>query len=148
MAILVVAKVTYLTPTLAVPMVVLDEPWWAVILGFVLMHCAVSLVFACPLVCTHFAEEAAFPAADEGGYVEGCWATHQLATSLDYCPESRLANSCWVGSTPTPPTTCSRTSATSTTSRSRRIIKATAHEHGVRYMRCRTRRPSAPTSGS
>ena len=56
--------------------------------------CAASLAFTLPLVSTHIAEEIAFPEADGAGYVEGCWATHQLATSMDYSPESRLAN--WV----------------------------------------------------
>ena len=56
------------------------------------MQCAASLAFTLPLVSTHVAEEIAFPEADESGHIEGCWATHQLATSMDYSPDSRLAN--------------------------------------------------------
>jgi linoleoyl-CoA desaturase len=89
---LVLAKATYLTLALAVPMLRLDIPWWQVVLGFVLMHFVVSLVFVYSLIGTHFSEETQFPEVDREGYVEGGWASHQLAASLDYCPTSRLAN--------------------------------------------------------
>jgi linoleoyl-CoA desaturase len=92
MAIVGAEKMVYLAAMLVVPLLVLDQPWWAVVLGFALMHCAASLAFTLPLVSTHIAEDIAFPQADEGGYVDGCWATHQLATSMDYSPDSRLAN--------------------------------------------------------
>lgn len=89
---LVLAKATYLTLTLALPMARLDVPWWQVVAGFVTMHVVVSVVFVYSLICTHFAEETAFPALDEAERVAGSWAEHQLAASLDYSPESKLAN--------------------------------------------------------
>ena len=133
---------------LVVPLLVVDQPWWAVVLGFALMQCAASLAFTLPLVSTHIAEEVAFPEADGAGYVEGCWATHQLATSMDYSPESRLANWLLARSTPTPPTTCSPTCVTSTTSPSRRSSGRRPASTACGITRCRSRRPSAPTSGS
>jgi linoleoyl-CoA desaturase len=92
LAIVAAEKLVYLSVMLVVPLLVLDQPWWAVVLGFVLMQFAASLAFTLPLVSTHIAEEVAFPEADREGFVEGSWATHQLATSMDYSPESRLAN--------------------------------------------------------
>ena len=92
MAIVGAEKLAYFTVMLVVPLLVLDQPWWAVVLGFAVMQCAASLAFTLPLVSTHVAEEIAFPQADESGFVEGSWATHQLATSMDYSPDSRLAN--------------------------------------------------------
>lgn len=92
MAIVATEKLAYFALMLGLPLLVLDQSWWAVVLGFAVMQCAASLTFTLPLVSTHVAEEIAFPSADEDGYVEGCWATHQLATSMDYSPESRLAN--------------------------------------------------------
>jgi linoleoyl-CoA desaturase len=89
---LVLAKLIYIVLMLAVPIATLDMPWWQVILGFVAMHLVISLVFVYSLICTHFAEETAFPVVDADGFVAGSWATHQLATSLDYCPTSKLAN--------------------------------------------------------
>lgn len=89
---LLLAKATYLTLTLALPMARLDVPWWQIIAGFVVMHAVVSVVFVYSLICTHFAEETVFPALDEAERVAGSWAEHQLAASLDYSPESKLAN--------------------------------------------------------
>jgi linoleoyl-CoA desaturase len=94
MAIVASEKLAYFALMLVIPLLVLDQPWWAVVLGFAVMQCAASLAFTLPLVSTHVAGEIAFPEADESGFVEGSWATHQLATSMDYSPESRLAN--WV----------------------------------------------------
>jgi linoleoyl-CoA desaturase len=89
---LALAKLIYLTLMLAVPIATLDVPWWQVLLGFVGMHLVISLVFVYSLICTHFAEETTFPVVDADGFVAGSWATHQLATSLDYSPGSKLAN--------------------------------------------------------
>lgn len=94
MAVVLAEKVVYLAFALVLPLALVDQPWWAIVLGFVLMHCAASLAFTLPLVSTHIAEEIAFPEMDEAGTIEGSWATHQLATSMDYSPDSRLAN--WI----------------------------------------------------
>ena len=133
MAIVGAEKAAYLTLMLVVPLLVLDQPWWAVVLGFALMQCAASLAFTLPLVSTHIAEEVAFPEADGAGYVEGCWATHQLATSMDYSPESRLAN--WLLGAVNAhaahhlfPDVCHVHYVALS-----KIIRETAREHGVRY---------------
>jgi linoleoyl-CoA desaturase len=89
---LVLAKVTYIALALALPMARLSIPWTQVLLGFVVMHFCVSLVFVYSLIGTHFCEETSFPEVDADGYVSGSWARHQLAASLDYCPTSRVAN--------------------------------------------------------
>jgi linoleoyl-CoA desaturase len=68
---LVLAKATYLGLAVAVPVARLDVPWWQVVVGFVLTHFVVSLVFVYSLIGTHFCEETAFPTADGGGYVGG-----------------------------------------------------------------------------
>lgn len=91
-ACLCLAKVVYLTLTIAVPMSVLDVPWPYVIAGFLAMHFVVSAIFVYSLICTHFCEETAFPSLDDRGLVPGSWATHQLVTSLDYSPTSRVAS--------------------------------------------------------
>jgi linoleoyl-CoA desaturase len=92
MAIVALEKAVYFTLVLVVPLLVINQPWWAIVLGFGAMQCAASLAFTLPLVSTHIALEIAFPEADADGYVDGSWATHQLATSMDYSPDSRAAN--------------------------------------------------------
>lgn len=132
-AIVAAEKLVYLAATLALPLAVLDQPWWAVVGGFALMHGAASLAFTLPLVSTHIAEEIAFPEADAEGQVPGGWATHQLATSMDYSPESRLAN--WLLGAVNAhaahhlfPDVCHVHYVALS-----RIIRETAREHGVPY---------------
>jgi linoleoyl-CoA desaturase len=91
-AIVALEKLAYFGLMLVIPLLVLDQPWWGVVLGFVVMQCAASLAFTIPLVSTHIAEGITFPEVDAAGQVEGSWASHQLATSMDYSPDSRLAN--------------------------------------------------------
>ena len=89
----VAEKAAYLTLTLVIPLMVIEM---AVVVGRPrLGRDAVrpaSLAFTLPLVSTHIAEGIAFPEADESGRVDGGWASHQLATSMDYSPGSRSAN--------------------------------------------------------
>jgi len=130
---LLLAKATYLTLTIAVPLLTLDIPRWQVPLGFVVMHLVVSLVFVYTLICTHFCEEAEFPAVGADGSVAGNWAAHQLATSLDYSPTSRLANvllggfNCHAAHHLFPDVCHVHYVAIS------KIVKATAAEFGLRY---------------
>lgn len=130
---LLLAKGTYATLAIVVPMMVLEVPWQLVLLGFLLMHFVVSLIFVYSLIGTHFCEEAAFPQQNGHGVVVGSWATHQLATSLDYCPTSRLANillggfNCHAAHHLFPEVSHVHYVAIS------KIIKATAGELGLRY---------------
>jgi linoleoyl-CoA desaturase len=50
------------------------------------------VVFIVLLIGTHFAEETAFPIVNAKGELPHGWAYHALATSLDWSPESPLAN--------------------------------------------------------
>jgi fatty acid desaturase len=104
--------------------------------------------FTLPLVSTHIAEEIAFPQADEGGYVDGCWETHQLATSMDYSPDSRLAN--WLLGAVNAhaahhlfPEVCHVHYVALS-----KIIRGSPRITACLIMRCPSRRPSVRTSGT
>ena len=133
LAIVALEKAVYLGLTLVVPILVIDRPAWQVALGFVAMQLASSLAFTMPLVSTHIAEGIAFPEADDQGRIAGSWAAHQLATSMDYSPESRLAN--WLLGAVNAhaahhlfPDVCHVHYVPLS-----RIIRETASEYGVRY---------------
>ena len=132
-AVVVLEKSVYLFLTLLLPLCLVDRPWWVVVLGWVLLQCASSLAFTIPLVSTHIAEGIAFPEADGSGRVDGGWASHQLATSMDYSPESRAAN--WILGAVNAhaahhlfPEVCHVHYVEIS-----RIIGETAREHGIRY---------------
>jgi linoleoyl-CoA desaturase len=66
--------------------------WWQVVIGFVVTNGVMSVIFVFLLIGTHFAEQAEFPALDEGGWLPGNPTLHSFATSVDWNPGSWLAN--------------------------------------------------------
>ena len=127
------SKLAYLALFIIAPLAVLDLPAWQIILGYLIMTFVISELFVLALIGTHFAEEAAFPEVDTSGRIEGSWASHALATSVDWHPTNRLAIFFLGGANAHAahhlfPTVChTHYRAISM------IIAAAAREHGVRY---------------
>jgi linoleoyl-CoA desaturase len=90
------SKMLHIALLIAAPLLVLDVPLWQVLAGYAAMLAACSLLYALVLAGTHFVEEAQFPCEDSGGTLPGDWATHALATSLDWSPQNRVLN-CLLG---------------------------------------------------
>jgi linoleoyl-CoA desaturase len=88
----VASKAGYFGIWLAVPIMVLPYPWWWVALAWPAISFVMSVVFIALLIGTHFAEETVFPSVDRSGEIPHGWAYHALATSLDWSPDSPLAN--------------------------------------------------------
>jgi linoleoyl-CoA desaturase len=84
-------KAIWVAIMFAIPILVLPFPWWQVILGAFIANAVASFVFVALLIGTHFAEEAAFPEPRADGSFEHDFATHALITSLDWNPQSRIA---------------------------------------------------------
>lgn len=84
-------KIAYAVIVLAIPIALLPFAWWHVVLGALLMNAVSSFVFVSMLIGTHFAEEVTFPHPDATGALGHDFATHALETSLDWLPQSRLA---------------------------------------------------------
>jgi linoleoyl-CoA desaturase len=63
-----------------------------ILLSFFIMHVINSLFFIHFLIFTHLCMETQFPKTDESGYLPYDYYVHQLATSLDYFPTSKIYN--------------------------------------------------------
>lgn len=63
-----------------------------ILVAFFIMHFCSSLFFIHVLIATHLSMETQFPVTDDNGILPGDYYTHQLATSLDYSPTSKLYN--------------------------------------------------------
>jgi linoleoyl-CoA desaturase len=84
-------KALYLLLVLILP-VVSGYSFGDILLCFFIMHVVNSLVFIHCLIATHFSMETRFPVQDENGFLPDDYYTHQLATALDYLPQSRTCN--------------------------------------------------------
>ncbi len=86
-------KCIYLCYIIIVPVVVGYSALW-VLSAFVFMHAFISLFFVWTLIISHLCEETSFPKADEHGLLPYNFQQHQLEVSLDYHPDSIVAN--WI----------------------------------------------------
>ncbi|MBC8046638.1 MAG: acyl-CoA desaturase [Fimbriimonadaceae bacterium] len=86
-------KFIYIFLLLVLPLLAGYSFQW-VIIAFLIMHAAQSLFFIWTSIISHLTAETEFPVADEKGNLPYNYYQHQLAVSLDYYPESKIAN--WI----------------------------------------------------
>lgn len=97
--ILFASKLFNLLYLIAIPLAVLDQPWYLIIAGYLMMHVAGSIVGVVALISTHVDEEAVFPLPPADGKMDATWAEHQLRVTKDFSTDSRLANFLYGGFT-------------------------------------------------
>lgn len=85
-------KALYYFMFLVLPFMVVDLPWYYILLGFVILHFVEGMTLALVFQLAHVVEEAEFPEPNEEGKVEESWAVHQLRTTANFARNSRLAN--------------------------------------------------------
>jgi len=88
---LVGAKAFYFTYMLALPLLYLNVPWHAVILGFVVMHCFIGFTIALIFQPNHFNEHASFPEANDEGGISTNYIQHIFDTTSDYARANPIA---------------------------------------------------------
>jgi linoleoyl-CoA desaturase len=89
---LIFLKLLYLTFLIVLPTVCTIATFQQVIIAFIAMHFIISLFFVLTLIISHLCLETEFPEVNENGELPYDYYEHQLAVSLDYHPESKLAN--------------------------------------------------------
>jgi linoleoyl-CoA desaturase len=89
LALMTINKVLYTILTIVLPLIIIDLPWWQIMLGFVLMHYISGLTLALIFQPAHVLEETSFYAVDEKGSVENNWAVHQMKTTANFANKSR-----------------------------------------------------------
>lgn len=89
-AFLIFSKFVYFFYVLFVPLYFVSVPAWQVITGFFCMQIGSGLVAMFALLANHVVEDSLFILPDENGYVSCSWGEHQLRTTDDYSPDSRM----------------------------------------------------------
>lgn len=89
---LFVAKAFNLFYLLAIPMLVLDQPAYMIVLAWLAMHVCGSMLGVIALISTHVDEDAVFPLAPPDGKMDRTWAEHQMLVTKDFSADSPLAN--------------------------------------------------------
>ena len=87
---LTVAKVVYFGVFLVLPLIVLPQAWYWILLGFFIMHFVCGFVLAIIFQTAHVMTTTDYPLPNEDGEMETNWAIHQLRTTTNYAPKSRV----------------------------------------------------------
>jgi linoleoyl-CoA desaturase len=88
--ILIISKIFYLFYMLAIPVVFADILIWKVLLGFICMHMGSGVIAMFGLLSNHAVEDSLFVRPDESGMINCTWGEHQLRTTDDYSPDSKI----------------------------------------------------------
>ncbi len=84
-----VGKLIYFTYILAIPLIFAPIPWWLILLGFATMHYVSGLVLALIFQSAHVMPELDF-ALPDGEVSENNWSVHQMRTTTNFSPKSRI----------------------------------------------------------
>jgi len=87
---LTLSKAIYFSVFLVLPMVLLPYAWWVTLIMFLSMRLFVGLAVACIFQLAHVMPDAEFPLPNTDGELESNWAIHQLITTCNFGPKSRI----------------------------------------------------------
>lgn len=85
---LILNKIFYLGYSLALPIVLIDKPWYLVVVGWLMMHYVCGMILALIFQPAHVIENTEFPMPDDKGNMKDDWASHQLKTTTNFAQKS------------------------------------------------------------
>lgn len=87
---LVLGKVVYYGWSVVLPFVLIDQPWYWVLGGILLVHLVAGITLGIVFQLAHVVEATAHPEPDQGGAMPQSWVVHELATTANFAPGNRL----------------------------------------------------------
>ena len=91
LAIFILGKALFYSLALGIPILVHLEHWWIPILGYIGVALIQGFIISTVFQLAHVVEDAEFPEAVEApDRMDRHWAAHQVLTTVDFAPRSRL----------------------------------------------------------
>jgi linoleoyl-CoA desaturase len=85
------SKLFYLTYTLVIPIIVIqDFAWWQVLIGFCIMQFTCGLILALIFQPAHVIPDTSYPLPTETGNIENDFAIHQMHTTANFAPNNKI----------------------------------------------------------
>ena len=85
-------KVIYYIFFLIIPLMVIELPWYYILLGFVIMHLVEGITLALIFQLAHVIEGTEYPLPDADGKLENSWAEHQMYTTANFACGNKFVN--------------------------------------------------------
>ena len=83
-------KILYYSYALVLPILLVPLPAWMVIMAFLSMHFVTGICISLVFQTAHILSTTSFPKTDDKGLIKTEWIKHQLATTSNYAPKSRI----------------------------------------------------------
>ena len=83
-------KILYAVVMIVLPFVLIDLPWWQILMGMLVMHFICGLALGLIFQPAHVIEETSFYEPNETGNVDNNWAIHQMKTTANFAHNNRL----------------------------------------------------------
>ena len=87
---LVVSKLIFYGYILVIPIIFLPIPWWNVILLYLFMHFISGFILSVIFQTAHVMPDSEYPLPDDTGNIDNNWAIHQMRTTNNYAPGSKV----------------------------------------------------------
>ncbi len=87
---IIISKVAYYSLFLVIPLLTIPVAWYWIFAGFLIMHVTSGLVLSSIFQSAHVVPSSEYPVPDKNGELNNNWAVHQLYTTCDYAPKSRI----------------------------------------------------------
>lgn len=87
---LLVTKIMYYTAFLVLPLIFIPLDWYWVLLGFLIMHFTGGLILSTIFQTAHVVPTSDYPLPDSNNELKNSWAVHQLYTTCDFAPNSKI----------------------------------------------------------
>ena len=87
---LIVIKILYYTWAIAIPLLVINLPWWQILTGFLVMHLVAGFILGVIFQLAHVVEGPDYPAPDLAGKMEDAWLIHEMKTTANFARGNHL----------------------------------------------------------
>lgn len=89
---IIIGKLIHYSLFIVVPFLLIQAPWYHILLGFLLMHYIEGLTLAIIFMLAHVVEECHFPLPNEEDQIEMGWAAHQMYTTANFARRSKIVS--------------------------------------------------------
>lgn len=87
---LIISKILYYIVFLIIPLLVLSFSWYIIIIGFIMMHLLSGFILSIIFQTAHVMPSSNYPLPNSDSEIETNWAIHQLCTTANYAPKSKM----------------------------------------------------------
>lgn len=83
-------KLLYYTYAIILPLIMVPQAWWLILLAFFAMHFVTGLMVSTVFQVAHIMPENEFPLPNKDGDMENDWYSHQFNTTTNFSPKSKV----------------------------------------------------------